>query len=510
MRNNLFYSAVILLSACAFSACSDDDKGSEMASVPAVIQGKIYTYDINAEAEKWKNNQMIGVTMLKSNSTELVEPYHNILYKTTVYPIGYFSPVTTDDVLNYPQDGSKVDIVAYYPYKDNLKSDLYPINVADQTQTKNFDILYANNSKGLSKDNKKTTIELRPVMSGMVIKLLPGDGVTKEYLANPSVVVNGMYTKGDFNILNGSFEESSMADINGITLPVVEGDGVTVSGILFPRTSTQGCRVQMTFPKMGRTYTWDLKELPQMEPGVRYTGQMEISLEKIEVKLVAESPITDWEDNETVTGGGSKFAPEFIKTRLEDLPLGAWTSSLLDVMDKAVEVNTWFFHVDANKKMTAEIKEDMDGNQSCKVVYSTVDPDAVSPVSQYIAYRTPALEPAIYTLSFRAKGTSSGSVRCYVKTGNKSMFVGAKPNSDITKPYNGYVLLNGLKADVYQDYSFDFDCSHTVPSTYSYDETQRGEATPSDLAKCAISFGANSKGQEFSIYQVSFKRKLNN
>lgn len=174
MKNNLFYSILVMLSAGIFSGCSDD-KEVETIITPAVIQGKVYMFDLDESGVQWENNQMIGVSMLKANSTEIIMPYHNIKYKTTVYPVGYFSPVSTDEVLYYPEDGSKVDIMAYYPYKDNLKDDLYPLNIVDQTVADNFSFVYANNSKGLNKDNKKAVMELRPVVAELNVDLEAGD-----------------------------------------------------------------------------------------------------------------------------------------------------------------------------------------------------------------------------------------------------------------------------------------------------------------------------------------------
>lgn len=54
MRNNLFYSVLMLCSACIFAGCNDGDKEEEKVPVPAVIQGKVYSFDVNAEAERWK------------------------------------------------------------------------------------------------------------------------------------------------------------------------------------------------------------------------------------------------------------------------------------------------------------------------------------------------------------------------------------------------------------------------------------------------------------------------
>lgn len=512
MKNNLFYSIVILLSACVFSGCSDDSKDVETMPVPTVIQGKVYGFDLDAIAEQWKNNQTIGITMLKSNSTELVEPYHNVLYKTTVYPVGYFAPVATEDVMNYPQDGSKVDIVAYYPYKDDLQSDLYPINVSDQAQTKAFDFYYANNSKGLSQDNKKAIIELRPVLSKLTIKLVPGDGVTKEYLANPTLEMTGMYTKGDFNILNGTLEASSMTDIQGIILPTLPAEeGIGVSGMLFPVASTQGCIVKITLPKMGRTYTWNMAKLPEMKPATGYVCELDISLEKIEVKTVTESPISDWGDNEGVTGGGSKYAPDFIKTKIKDLPLGDWTAMTSGDVMKVVAYDTWISFAYPKMTMPVETVEDTDGSASCKALHLNfiTAGEGASYYKQFVAYRTGKLEPTIYTLSFKARG--KGNSKCYIKTGDGLVFVGTVRGAAAT-PYNGYMQLSlGSNTAAYKEFNLDFDCAYTVKDPYSYAEEKRFDATAKDLENCYIALSPNTAGStEFYIYDVSFKRKLNN
>lgn len=501
MKNNLFYSTVILLSACFFTACNNDNREADITSVPAVIRGKVYSFDVNAAAEQWKGSQMIGITMLKTNSTEYVEPYHNIKYKPTAYPIGYFTPVSTEDVLTYPLDGSLVDVVAYYPYVDDLKDNMYPMKVGDQTQTKELTFWYANNSKGLGNDNKKATLELRPVLSEIILKLLPGDGVTEAYLANPEIEVNGMYTEADFNLVKGVFEDGSMADMHGFVLPVLAADqGAGVSGKVFPIPSTQGCVMKITLSRMGRTYYWDFKELPQLKPGMRYICTVEIGLEKIEV-TTTEVPITDWEDDENITGGGVVFAPEFIKTPIESLPLGPWVAGTGDVM--SAPVDTWSFR--NNQKMTAELIEDTDGGKSCVVLHEITAPSGVSSIAQYVAYRLPSLEPAIYTVSVRAKG--SGNYRCYIKTGSNAMFVSNKLNTNAT-PYNGYALLGLTVGKDYQEFTFDFDCSHTVPSVYSYSEDQRAVATNADLAKGYFAIGANQVNTELYVYQISFKRKI--
>lgn len=59
MKNNLFYSILVILSAGIFLGCSDDEK-AETIITPAVIQGTVYTFDVDESGVQWENNQMIG------------------------------------------------------------------------------------------------------------------------------------------------------------------------------------------------------------------------------------------------------------------------------------------------------------------------------------------------------------------------------------------------------------------------------------------------------------------
>lgn len=53
MKNNLFYSILVILSAGIFSGCSDDEK-AETIIAPAVIQGTVYTFDVDESGVQWE------------------------------------------------------------------------------------------------------------------------------------------------------------------------------------------------------------------------------------------------------------------------------------------------------------------------------------------------------------------------------------------------------------------------------------------------------------------------
>ena len=182
MKNKLFNIITGMFIASFFCGCENSDtEDSQLEQIPAVLSGKAYTFDPEAEGEIWKVGKFVGMYMLKENTAECVASYQNVQYQTTVEPLGYFTPTAKEDVLYYPQDGSKVDIIAYYPWKEDLTDDRYPLNVSNQATAANFSFLYAGNGKGLSKDNNRVTFELRPVLSEVIFKLIAGDGVTDQY-----------------------------------------------------------------------------------------------------------------------------------------------------------------------------------------------------------------------------------------------------------------------------------------------------------------------------------------
>jgi hypothetical protein len=365
MKNNLFYSILVILSAGIFSGCSDDEK-AETIITPAVIQGTVYTFDVDESGVQWENNQMIGVSMLKANSTEIIMPYHNIKHKATVYPVGYFSPVSTDEVLYYPEDGSKVDIVAYYPYKDNLKDDLYPLNIADQTVADNFSFVYANNSKGLNRDNKKTMMELRPVVAELNVELEAGDGVKDEYLANATIKLTGLPTKANFNLLTGSIQ--NITNVQDILLPAYEeSQGTGASGRILPSTDTDGYYVEIVLPGMGgRTEKISLASwLSEIKSGIRYIGVVKVSLDKIEFVSMDEEPIKDWEeDDNVIQGNGNSFLVRPISgLLLGDLKASAGNNPF--AANSGIPMDSWFKTVNATSvwwNSTIQLDEQLNHN----------------------------------------------------------------------------------------------------------------------------------------------------
>ncbi|GAE83719.1 fimbrillin family protein [Bacteroides reticulotermitis] len=504
MKNNLFYATIIAVVALALGGCSDDATDTQPVPAPAVLMAKIYTLDPEEEGTHWKSGKNVGVYVLKGNTTECVSPYNNVKYQTTVTPEGYFTPAVKEDVIYYPQDGSKVDIIAYYPWKETVADELYPMDVSSQKIAANFSFLYAGNGKGLSSSNQKTTLELRPVLSQIVFDLKPGDGVVEEYLRESEIKISGMNTKADFNLLSGQFEESSEPkDIALVTF--AEKDEATnierngASAQVLPASSTEGYIVEIKLPNMNRTYYWELtKGTTLLEQSVRYICTARIDLEKIEV-VTEVKPIEDWQD-----GANKEVAAEEnrIQQDIESLPVGT-LSTITKPFDMLM--HTWGFYkrIEDGKTLTAEVEYDETlGRNVIHAKYVSAN----SWYKYFFAYRTGNVKPTTYALKFKAKGTNSKDIRCYIE-GNKDRYITS--NALVTgDKYIGYIQFR-LTGE-YKEYELVFNFARAIVGTASTafpeGDPKLVETTEDNLKDFYIAFHSQSGGDvEIYMDDISFQ-----
>jgi hypothetical protein len=501
MKNYLFNAVMLSTMAFVLGACSDDNSGDEQVSqTPIVLMGKAYTFNPEDAGEQWKSGKTVGIYMLKENTVECIEPYCNVKYQTTVMPEGYFTPAVMEDVIYYPEDGSKVDIIAYYPRKDNLTDNLYPMNVANQKTSSNFSFLYAGNGKGLSKDNKKTTLQLRPVLSQIVFQLKAGDGVKDEYLTESVIKVSGMKTKAEFNLLSGTFEPATeVKTIEFVTLTDENG----ASAQVLPAASTEGYEAEIKLPNMNRTFNWNLSEgTDLLKQGMRYICTVRVDLDKIEVKTESE-PIEDWESGSTNEGSA---AENWIQNSIEELPVGDVGKSA-DPMKEAE--GTWWFQTKYGDGTAVVEYDEIKGRN---VIHgSSFGQGAGSWYGQVVTYRMKNANPQVYSLQFNAKGTKGKKVRCYIKTndattgGRATNVFMANEKIPGANPYAGYVEFT--LSDIYGTYSLDFNFSKLLKDPYSYTEEYIYESTPKALADFYIGFYPTTGGVEFYLDDVVLKKK---
>ena len=131
----------------------------------------------------------------------------------------------------------------------------------------------------------------------------------------------------------------------------------------------------------------------------------------------------------------------------------------------------------------------------------------------YVSYRGGNAEMGVYSISFKAKGTSGKSIKCYVATADKTTFASKKTSVFVAndkvagvKPYNGYVSFS--LTDEWTDYTLKFNFAKMVQDPYSYAETDIREATAEALKDFYISFfnTTNNTPVDFYLSDVVFKK----
>lgn len=230
------YSLSLIISIVLFSCSRDEAQLGDLEGLPVSFNASVFEeVQTRVVGTKWENGDKIGVFAVEHGSTlkeeAIVENYDNLAFSTTGN--GQFE----DDGLSifYPVDGSAIDFVSYYPYKPNLTSYTYPVDITEQV-----DLLYSNNLTNANKNNTNNTLDFKRVLSKLAITIEPkGEGS----LAGLTVEINGLKTKASFSLANGEFviDESSMGNLS--LTPTGTDSKKTVSSMLLPTTEKNSIEV---------------------------------------------------------------------------------------------------------------------------------------------------------------------------------------------------------------------------------------------------------------------------
>jgi len=132
----------LLLSACEGETI-DPIRESKSIRLTANIQG----LKTRLSGSTWDKGDAIGVYMKKEgeslNSTVIANNI-NYIYNDS----GYFKPKNESQAIYFPFNGSNVDFVGYYPYRENISDFIYPVDLTVQSDQAAIDLMYSNNVTG--------------------------------------------------------------------------------------------------------------------------------------------------------------------------------------------------------------------------------------------------------------------------------------------------------------------------------------------------------------------------
>ena len=234
----------------------------------SILEGEVTT---KVSENRWELGDTIGVFMKQSgfelSLDRIVNGAGNVPYRTS----GNGNFITTlSDAIVYPEDGRKVDFIAYYPYSQNISDCVYGVNVAQQSSAAKVDLLYADNARGLNLEMTSVPLFFSHQLSRVILNIESGKGVNR--LDGLEVTLAGMKTKADFRLADATLltDENSIADIK---VPLAaDGEGRRGEVVVLPTADLKNVKLNIVLDgksqsisiptlgfEKGKTYTYGLK-----------------------------------------------------------------------------------------------------------------------------------------------------------------------------------------------------------------------------------------------------------
>jgi len=272
IKSLLLTSAIFALS---LASCSnDDDNGSKWDGNPVLfnttVEGSV-TSKAKASDNTWDDGDAIGVFMKKGAGLDgVVDGATNKKYTTA--GSGAFSPANpATDAIYFPEDGSNVDFIAYYPYAATLAANTYKVDVTTQTSQEDIDLLYSDNAAGLNKNSSDVTLNFKHQLAKVVFTINAGNGITD--LTGLVVTITGTNTKADYALATGVLSnEGTKANI--IAKTTISGAQATSEAIVIPMDGMDGRKVTFAIP--AGIFTWDVPSTEKFEKGKKNTYTVEL------------------------------------------------------------------------------------------------------------------------------------------------------------------------------------------------------------------------------------------
>lgn len=230
---------------------NDRPSGQSIVKFSSSINGA--TPDTRAGNSTWAAGDAIGIFMV-DGTPAVVDLAANKAYKTADGSKN-FSPVSLNDNIYYPVDGSTVNFISYYPQQTGISlNNLYNVDVASQNNPVDIDLLYAKTTTGYSKATSTNTVQLffDHKLTHVVLNITPGAGLTASDLNNMVVTVKGINSRNTLDLKTGNLgTPSSVADI----VMKTKTDGSTSDAILVPQV-VAGNTMSIEFKIGNETFVW--------------------------------------------------------------------------------------------------------------------------------------------------------------------------------------------------------------------------------------------------------------
>lgn len=289
--------------AMTLASCSNEEvNGNDTKNAQLQVVANIALPQTRAFDDQWNAGDQIGIYTLKAGTTD-IDAADNLAYRNTLTE-GWaananFAPA--GKAANLPDDGSKVDVVAYYPYSTTAAAGVVELDVQNQDNQALIDLLGAK-ATGVSADAPQAVLNFKHKLTKIFMKATAEDGSS---LSDLKAYIKGMYTKVSYSAFA---DELSM--VSGDTKKEVEmrsADGSRyryVEAIVLPNIDGNDAATRnIEFEHNGKVYKAAISADVKFESGKKYVYNVTFTATGVKIEGAG---ITNWEE---VTGDDVVVVP---------------------------------------------------------------------------------------------------------------------------------------------------------------------------------------------------------
>lgn len=268
--------SILFFSTAAFLLVSCSESMNEIGQQQQKSREVRFTSSVEgmtkASGTQWTANDMIGIYMLKSGTTlessNISDGADNVAFKTTKGD-GYF--VTAGQTLNYPENGSNVDFISYYPYNENIEGYIYKVDVTDQSDIEKIDLMYSDNLKDRNAESPTGHLQFKHELSFLTLNISTTDGAE---ISSVSVKVNNTIPYADYNLKDRSVSLTGNVTPFKMNAKTI-ASGVTAQAVIVPQDITDD--LSLTIQVNNKEKTISIPERKSFISGERYVYSIKIS-----------------------------------------------------------------------------------------------------------------------------------------------------------------------------------------------------------------------------------------
>ena len=286
--------------AMTLASCSNEEvNGNDTKNAQLQVVANIALPQTRAFDDQWNAGDQIGIYTLKAGTTD-IDAADNLAYRNTLTEGSAANAnfVPAGNAAKLPDDGSKVDVVAYYPYSASAAAGVVELDVQKQDNQAAVDLLGAK-AEGVSADAPQAVLNFKHKLTKIFMKATAEDGSS---LSDLKAYIKGMYTKVSYSAFA---DELSM--VSGDTKKDVEmrsADGYYVEAIVLPNIAGNDATTRnIEFEHNGKVYKAAISADVKFESGKKYVYNATFTATGVKIEGAG---ITNWED---VTGDDVVVVP---------------------------------------------------------------------------------------------------------------------------------------------------------------------------------------------------------